>query len=128
MRPCLLLAIALTLLPASLNAVQPGSPAPALRTGYSAPAPRSARPDSLRTGTDAAHLFSNQLVHVSVFEPDCIDYFPQAVRELGFFGALFSTVDRMTRSTRIGAALSRPGRDGKVHEGPEAYRRRKKKQ
>ena len=82
--------------------------------------------DSSAVRRDPVHMVSDQLVRNQVFDPDCIDYFSEAVRELGFFGALFSTADRMTRSSRIGSALSRPDADGKVHEGPEAYRIKRK--
>ncbi len=74
------------------------------------------------------HLFRGQLRGQCYYAPECVDYFPQAVHDLGFIRASLSMLDRMTRDTYIGTATfprELRGKDGKIHEGTEAYRRRR---
>lgn len=75
------------------------------------------------------HLFRDQMRGQCYYEPECVEFFPQAVHELGFLRACFSMLDRMTRDTYIGTAtFPRELRDkeGKIHENSKAYRRRRK--
>jgi len=76
------------------------------------------------------HLFRHQMRGVCYYEPECVEFFPQAVKDLGFGRAVLSTTDRLTRCTYIGTASfpqGMKGQDGKIHEGTKAYRRRHKK-
>lgn len=74
------------------------------------------------------HLLRNQMRGTCYYEPECVEFFPQAVRDLGPVRGTLSTLDRLTRCTYIGTATfpaALKGRDGKIHEGTEAYRRRR---
>ena len=75
------------------------------------------------------HLIRQQMRGRCYYEPECVDFFPQAVKDLGPVRGTLSTLDRLTRCTYIGtAAVPLKGADGKVHEGTQAYRRRRGKQ
>ena len=75
------------------------------------------------------HLIRHQMRGRCYYEPECVDFFPQAVKDLGPVRGTLSTLDRLTRCTYIGtAAFPLKGADGKVHEGTQAYRRRRGKQ
>ena len=69
-----------------------------------------------------------QLSGRCTFNPDCYDFFRDAVRETSLFPALIFTADRITRSGRIGSAGRSflPSSDGLRHEGVEAYLPRKR--
>lgn len=61
------------------------------------------------------------------YYPENVEFFPEAVKELGFFRAVLAYFDRTVRSTTIGSVSyprSRRGKDGKIHEGVEAYGKR----
>ena len=75
------------------------------------------------------HLFRNQMRGQCYYAPECVEFFPQAVRDLGPIRGTFSTLDRLTRDTYIGTATfpkALKGSDGRIHEGTKAYRRRRK--
>ena len=75
------------------------------------------------------HLIRHQMRGQCYYAPECVDFFPQAVRDLGPIRGTLSTLDRLTRCTYIGTASfprELKGKDGRVHEGTEAYRRRRK--
>lgn len=75
------------------------------------------------------HLIRHQMRGQCYYSPECVDFFPQAVRDLGPIRGTLSTLDRLTRCTYIGTATfprELKGRDGRIHEGTEAYRRRRK--
>ena len=75
------------------------------------------------------HLIRHQMRGRCYYEPECVDFFPQAVKDLGPVRGTLSTLDRLTRCTYIGtAAFPLKGADGKVNEGTQAYRRRRGKQ
>ena len=64
-----------------------------------------------------------QLTGQDVYEPANYMFLRPAVRELGLIPAVFATSDRILRDTRIGTVnVRRDPLDGKIHEGPEAYR------
>ena len=72
------------------------------------------------------HLIRHQMRGRCYYEPECVDFFPQAVKDLGPVRGTLSTLDRLTRCTYLGtAAFPLKGVDGKVHEGTQAYRRRR---
>ena len=74
------------------------------------------------------HLFRDQLRGGCYYEPECVEFYPRAVRQLGFLRGTLSMIDRMMRDTYIGTATfpaELKGEDGKIHEGPDAYRRRR---
>ncbi|MBO4465389.1 MAG: membrane protein insertion efficiency factor YidD [Bacteroidales bacterium] len=75
------------------------------------------------------HLFRDQMRGQCYYAPECVEFFPQAVKELGPIRGTLSTLDRLTRCTYIGTATfprELRGKDGRIHEGTEAYRRRRK--
>ena len=75
------------------------------------------------------HLFRNQMRGQCYYSPECVEFFPQAVRDLGPVRGTLSTLDRLTRDTFIGTASfpqTLKGKDGRIHEGTQAYRRRRK--
>lgn len=75
------------------------------------------------------HLLRAQLRGQCYYAPECVDFFPQAVKDLGPVRGTLSTLDRMMRDTYIGTATfpaALKGKDGRIHEGTEAYRRRRK--
>ena len=75
------------------------------------------------------HLIRHQMRGQCYYAPECVEFFPQAVRDLGPIRGTLSTLDRLTRCTYIGTATfprELKGKDGRVHEGTEAYRRRRK--
>lgn len=74
------------------------------------------------------HLFRDQLRGQCYYAPECVEFYPQAIRQLGFLRGTLSMLDRMMRDTYIGTATfprELKGKDGRIHEGPEAYRRRR---
>lgn len=74
-------------------------------------------------------LFRAQMRGQCYYEPECVEFFPQALRDLGPVRGFMSMLDRMTRDTFIGTAsfpAELKGRDGKIHEGTDAYRRRRR--
>ena len=74
------------------------------------------------------HLFRDQLRGQCYYDPECVEFYPQAVRQLGFLRGTLSMLDRMMRDTYIGTATfprELKTKDGRIHEGPEAYRRRR---
>ena len=75
------------------------------------------------------HLIRHQMRGQCYYAPECVDFFPQAVRDFGPIRGTLSTLDRLTRCTYIGTATfprELKGKDGRIHEGTEAYRRRRK--
>lgn len=74
------------------------------------------------------HLFRDQLRGQCYYAPECVEFYPQAIRQLGFLRGTLSMLDRMMRDTYIGTATfprELKGKDGRIHEDPEAYRRRR---
>lgn len=74
------------------------------------------------------HLLRAQLRGQCYYFPECVDFFPKAVKDLGPVRGSLSTLDRMMRDTYIGTATypaALKGKDGRIHEGTEAYRRRR---
>ena len=82
------------------------------------------RTDSTTVVEKVSGAIGKQLGH-SYFDPPNYLFFRQAVRELGFFPAVLSTLDRIQRASRLGTmdALEVP-----VKEGPEAYGKKRRKQ
>lgn len=74
------------------------------------------------------HVIRRNLAGACHYYPCCAEYFGQAVREIGFFPALFSFADRITRCSTIGTASSQHKRedDGLIHEGTEPYGKKRK--
>ncbi len=63
-----------------------------------------------------------QLFPTCPFIPDHRTFFRSAVRETGFIPAVFFTLDRVTRSTRVGTSQHHHfSEDGFIHEDVEAY-------
>lgn len=95
------------------------------RASFDAPAPAA---DSLGWPGRAAVAVGRQLAGTCPFDPDHGTFFKEASRKAGFFPAVLFTVDRMTRSGRIGTAQHHHfSEDGLIHEGVEAYLPRKRK-
>ena len=75
------------------------------------------------------HLIRHQMRGQCYYAPECVEFFPQAIRDLGPIRGTLSTLDRLTRDTYIGTATfpkELKGKDGRIHEGTKAYRRRRK--
>ena len=71
---------------------------------------------------------SRQLFPACPFIPDHRTFFRNAVREAGFIPAVFFTLDRETRGTRVGTSQHHHcSEDGFIHEDVEAYLQKKKK-
>ena len=67
-----------------------------------------------------------QLTGHDMYEPANYMFVRQATREIGLVPAVFATADRILRDTRIGTVRAIPTpEDGRIHEGPEAYRLRR---
>lgn len=90
----------------------------------------SGQPQQHRKDTHAVyHLLRHQLRGQCYYAPECVDFFPQAVKDLGPVRGTLSMLDRMMRDTYIGTATfpaALKGKDGRIHEGTQAYRRRRK--
>ena len=108
-----------TLLSCALAAAQTPDATLLRRASFDTPA---AAADSLGWAGRAAKAVGRQLAGSCPFDPDHGVFFKEAVREAGFVPAVLFTVDRMTRSGRIGTAQHhRFSEDGLIHEGVEAY-------
>lgn len=84
--------------------------------------------DSLSVLGRAAVKVNRQLTGECWYEPECYLFVGQAIKEFGILPGLVITTDRLTRCSRIGTASRHHfSDDGKIHEGVEAYRVRKKK-
>ncbi|MDO5442410.1 MAG: membrane protein insertion efficiency factor YidD [Bacteroidia bacterium] len=85
-------------------------------------------PDSLTAVGRAAVLVNRQLTGECWFEPECYIFVKQAVKEFGLIPGLVITTDRLTRCSKIGTASGHHfSDDGRIHEGVEAYRVRKRR-
>ena len=105
---------------ACASAMAQTSDAALLRRASSGPEAPAA--DSLRAAGRIAAAIGLQLAGKCPFDPDNTAFFRQAVREAGFFPAVFFTADRLTRSGRVGTAQHHHfSEDGLIHEGVEAY-------
>ena len=89
------------------------------RASFDAPA---AAADSLGRAGRAARAVGRQLAGSCPFDPDHGTFLKEATREAGFVPAVLFTIDRMTRSGRIGTVQHHHfSEDGLIHEGVEAY-------
>lgn len=85
-------------------------------------------PDSLGAVGRTAVLIGRQLTGECWFEPECYIFVGQAVKEFGLVPGLIITSDRLTRCSKIGTASHHHfSDDGRIHEGTEAYRVRKRR-
>lgn len=85
-------------------------------------------PDSLSAIGRAAVAINRQITGECYFEPECYIFVRQAVKEFGLIPGLVITTDRLTRCSRVGTASRHHfSEDGKIHEGTEAYRTRKRR-
>lgn len=79
-------------------------------------------PEGANAIEKAAWLVNNQLTGRDFYEPANYMFFRQAVKRIGFFPAVFATVDRIVRDSRIGTASARlDAEHPTIKEGPEAY-------
>ena len=101
-------------------------PPPCARGAPPAPRPPPPTPSGGPRRTPPA--IGRQLAGTCPFDPDNTAFFKEASHKAGFFPAVLFTVDRMTRSGRVGTAQHHHfSEDGFIHEGVEAYLPRKKK-
>lgn len=85
-------------------------------------------PDSLSAIGRATVAVSRQLTGECYFEPECYIFVKQAVKEFGIIPGLLITTDRLTRCSRIGTAQHHHfSEDGRIREGVEAYRIRRRR-
>lgn len=84
--------------------------------------------DSLSFLERAAVSVNRQITGECYFQPECYQFVGQAVKDLGILPGLIVTTDRLTRCSRIGTASHHHfSEDGKIHEGTEAYRFKKRR-
>lgn len=70
----------------------------------------------------AAWFVYQQLTGRDFYRPENYMFFGKAVKEIGFFPAVFATADRILRDSRIGTASTRLDTEHPtIEEGPEAY-------
>lgn len=85
-------------------------------------------PDSLSLLGKASVAVNRQITGECYFEPECNQFVGQAVKEFGVVRGLIITTDRLTRCSRIGTASGHHfSKDGRIHEGTEAYRIKKRR-
>lgn len=85
-------------------------------------------PDSLSVIGRAAVAVNRQITGECYFEPECYIFVKQAMEELGVIPGLLITTDRLTRCSRIGTSQHHHfSEDGRIHEGVEAYRTRRRR-
>ena len=78
--------------------------------------------DSSGMAKRLAEALDRQLAGSCPFVPDHLDFFREAVRETGPLRAAMFTLDRMTRSGRVGTAQHHHfSEDGFIHESVESY-------
>ena len=84
---------------------------------------RRASFDAAATAADTlGQAVGRQLFPACPFVPDHRTFFRSAVREAGFIPAVFFTLDRVTRGTRVGTSQHHHfSDDGFIHEDVEAY-------
>lgn len=96
------------------------------RVSFDSPVPAA---DSLGTEGSSDSLIGRQLSGTCPFIPDHRAFFRSAVRKAGFIPAVVFTLDRLTRSGRVGTSQHhRFSEDGFIHEGVEAYLPDKRKE
>ena len=79
-------------------------------------------PDGANTAERALYELYKQLTGRDFFDPPNYMFFRQAVNTIGFFPAVFATLDRILRDSKLGTATVKLDPDDPyVHEGPEAY-------
>jgi len=70
----------------------------------------------------ASWLVNNQLTGRDFYDPANYLFFRQAVKQIGFFPAVFATADRILRDSKLGTFdVHIDATNPVVHEGPEAY-------
>ena len=79
-------------------------------------------PDGANPAEKALHRIYRQFTGRDFYKPANYMFFRQAVKEIGFIPAVFATMDRVLRDSKLGTADVHmdPG-DPYVEEGPEAY-------
>ena len=79
-------------------------------------------PDGANAGEKAMYELYKQLTGSDFYDPPNYMFFRQAVDTLGFVPAVFATLDRVLRDSKIGTATLKLDPDDPVkHERPEAY-------
>ena len=79
-------------------------------------------PADANAGERALYEVYKQLTGSDFYDPPNYMFFRQAVDTLGFVPAVFATLDRVLRDSKIGTATLKLDPDDPVkHEGPEAY-------
>ena len=79
-------------------------------------------PDGANAGEKAMYELYKQLTGRDFYDPPNYMFFRRAVDTLGFVPAVFATLDRVLRDSKIGTATLKLDPDDPVkHEGPEAY-------
>lgn len=84
--------------------------------------------DTLSAAGRTALKIGRQLTGECWFEPECCIFAGQAVKEFGILPGIVITADRLTRCSRIGTSQHHHfSEDGRIHEGTEAYKPRKRR-
>ncbi len=112
---------ALLFLPLAVNA-QSADSSLVLGRDFGAKLVSEAPPQGANALEKASWHISKQLTGRDFYRPVNYMFFRQAVREIGFFPAIFATADRILRDSKIGTATAELDADNPViEEGPEAY-------
>ena len=94
----------------------------ALEAGFNDKVISEQAPEGANGIERALYTVRKQLTGRDNYNPPNYIFFRQAVKELGFFPAIFATADRILRDTRIGTVRERFDADHThIQEGPEAY-------
>lgn len=84
---------------------------------------REAAPEGANGMERALHTIRKQLTGRDFYDPPNYMFFRQAVKSIGLIPAIFATVDRLTRDSRIGTVREYiDPSDPFIHEGPEVYK------
>lgn len=83
---------------------------------------REQAPEGANAAEQALYRIYRQLTGRDFFDPPNYMFFRQAVGTLGFVPAVFATLDRILRDSKLGTSTSKlDPEDPYIHEGPEAY-------
>jgi len=127
MKPCVFVLILLLATQAAFGRIPPGNAREndkdlILNKSYSDKVIGEAAPEGANAVEKAAWRINRQLTGRDFYRPVNYMFLRQAVKEIGFFPAIFATADRILRDSKIGTYDVRIDAEHPVvNEGPEAY-------
>lgn len=79
-------------------------------------------PEGANGAEKALHKVYQQLMGQDFYRPQNYMFFRLAVKEIGFFPAVFAVIDRVLRDSKLGTAgVMTDSEQPFIEEGPEAY-------